>query len=137
MWIVLTALGVPTWFVVGLLAGALWSRRIHRRAPGVFPCKIRTVSGADGSGGWSRRTSYARWVHDVLLVHSGMALVRYQAFPVRSANDPIARAPGVKLRGEGEPVSLHLTLDDGSVREVATSSSWSELLAAPFVAVTK
>jgi hypothetical protein len=135
MWIVLTALGVPTWFVVGLLVGAFWSRRKHSRAPGVFPCKIRTVSAADGSSGWSRRPAYARWVHDVLLVHAGLALVRFQALPVRAADGPIAPAPGVKLKGGGEPVSLQVTLDDGSVFDVATSASGAELLSGPFVAL--
>lgn len=134
MWLVLAALGIPTWFVVGLLVGALWSRRTHSHAPGVFPGKIRTVSAAEQAGGWSRRTAYARWVHDVLLVHSGMALVRYQALPVRAA-DGIAPAPGVKLRGGGDPVSLRVTLDDGTVFDVATSASWAELLAGQFVAL--
>lgn len=134
MWIVLTALGIPTWFVVGLLVGAFWSRRTHSRAPGVFPCKIRAVSAAEEAGGWSRRTAYARWVHDVLLVHSGMALVRYQALPVRATDESIAPAPGVTTKGGGEPVSLRVTLDDGTVFDVATSSSWADLLSGPFAA---
>jgi hypothetical protein len=134
IWGLLVAIGIPIWLVVGALLGALWSRHTHRSAPGVFPCKIRTISGAVGPVKWTRRTTYARWVHDVLLVHSGMALVRYQALPVRSIDDPIAPAPGVKLREVNHPVSLRMTLDDGSVLEVASAASSTELLTGPFFA---
>ena len=134
MWVLLATLGVPVWLVVGAMLGTVWSRRAHARAPGVFPCKIRTLSGTRESRGWSRRTAYGRWVHDVLLVHSGMALVRYQALPVHAVDGPIARAPGVKLRGGGEPVALRMTLDDGSVLEAAAPASRAEILAGPFLA---
>lgn len=117
MWVLLATLGVPVWLIVGAMLATIWSRRAHAGAPGVFPCKIRTLSGAAGSRRWSRRPAYARWVHDVLLVHSGMALVRYDALPVRAVDGPIAKASGVKLRGGGELFSLRMTLDDGSVLE--------------------
>ena len=82
IWILLAALGVPLWLVVGALSGALWSRRQFRRAAGVFPCKVRIVSGPEGPGKWTRSTAHARWIHDVLLVHVGLALVRFRALPV-------------------------------------------------------
>jgi hypothetical protein len=37
VWILLAALGVPVWLVVGVLAAGLWSRRALKRSPGVFP----------------------------------------------------------------------------------------------------
>ena len=43
--IVLAALGVPLWLVVGALAAGLWSRRSFKRAPGVFPAKLRVMAG--------------------------------------------------------------------------------------------
>ena len=43
--IVLAALGVPLWMVVGALAAGLWSRRSFKRAPGVFPAKLRVTAG--------------------------------------------------------------------------------------------
>jgi hypothetical protein len=134
IWGLLVALGIPIWLVVGALLGALWSRHTHRSAPGVFPCKVRTISSAVGPVKWTRRTTYARWVHDVLLVHSGMALVRYQALPVRSIDDPIAPAPGVKVRGGDDPVAVRMTIDDGSQLEVASLASAAELLTGPFYA---
>jgi hypothetical protein len=134
IWILLATLGVPLWLIVGALGGALWSRRTFRRAPGVFPCKIRIVSGSKGPGKWPRATSYARWVHDVLLVHAGLALVRYRALPVAGVDEPIAPAPDVKLKG-GDPVSFRLRLDDGSMAEVAAPEHARQTLAGPFLAL--
>ncbi len=116
IWILLAALGVPLWLIVGALGGALWSRRQFRHAPGVFPCKIRIVSGSGGAGKWTRSTAHARWVHDVLLVHVGLALVRFRALPVAGVDAPVSPASDVKLKG-GDVVSAPLRLDDGSVVE--------------------
>jgi len=130
IWIVLAALGVPIWLVVGALLGATWSRKRFQRAPGVFPCKVRAVSGTDGSEKWSRSTAYARWVHDVLIVHAGLALVRNRALPVAGVDGPIVTAPDVKLKG-GTTASLRLRLDGGAIVEVAAPASIGGL-AGPF-----
>jgi hypothetical protein len=134
IWILLATLGVPLWLIVGALGGALWSRRTFRHAPGVFPCKARIISGSEDSGKWPRTTAYARWVHDVLLVHAGLALVRYRALPVAGVDEPITSAPDVKLKGD-HPVSIRLRLDDGSVAEVAAPEYAREMLAGPFLAL--
>jgi hypothetical protein len=133
IWILLATLGVPLWLIVGALGGALWSRRTFRRAPGVFPCKVRIVPGSGDSGKWPRATAYARWVHDVLLVHAGLALVRFRALPVAGVDEPITSAPVVKLKGD-HPVSIRVRLDDGSVAEVAAPGYAREMLAGPFLA---
>jgi hypothetical protein len=134
IWILLATLGVPVWLIVGALGGALWSRRTFRRAPGVFPCKTRLISGSEDSGNWPRATAYARWLHDVLLVHAGLALVRVRALPVAGVDAQITSAPDVKLKGD-HPVSIRLELDDGSVVEVAASKDASQTLAGPFLAL--
>jgi hypothetical protein len=130
--ILLTALGVPIWLVIGALLGALWSRRMHRNAPGVFPCKIRTISPTAGPGGWGRRTEYARWVHDVLIVHSGLALVRIRALPVRDVAEVTPPNTSFGIKGAGQPVARQVTLDDGSVLELATPAPSAQLAAGPF-----
>jgi hypothetical protein len=134
IWILLAMLGVPIWLVLGALGGALWSRRTFQRAPGVFPCKIRTVSRSESPGKWTRATTYARWVHDVLLVHAGLALVRFRAVPVAGVDESVAQAPDVKLKG-GDLVSIRLRLDDGSVVEVAAPKSMQATLRGPFLAL--
>jgi len=45
IWIVLAALGIPIWLVLGGLAASLMSRRSFKRRDGVFSAKLRVVSG--------------------------------------------------------------------------------------------
>src|SRR3954471_20620014 len=94
IWIMLAALGVPVWLIVGALTAGLLSRRAFKRSPGVFPAKLRVISGAfPGIGpGWRRMPAYAQWVHDVLIVQQGNALVRNRALPVASATGRITSA---------------------------------------------
>lgn len=132
IWILLAALGVPLWLIVGALGGAFWSRRRFQHAPGVFPCKVRVVSGSDGPGDWKRSTAYARWVHDVLLVHAGLALVRFRALAVADVDAPISPMPGVKVKGADDVVSIRLRLDDATVVELAGARSLTEALLGPF-----
>jgi hypothetical protein len=136
IWILLATLGVPLWLIVGALGGALWNRRTFRRVPGVFPCKVRIVSGTEDPGRWPRGTAYARWVHDVLLVHAGLALVRNRALPVAGIDAPVSPASGVRLQG-GDPVSIRLRLDDGSVAEVACPRSMQEVLSGPLAGLSQ
>jgi hypothetical protein len=131
IWIVLAALGVPIWLVVGALLAGMWSRKRFQRAQGVFPCKVRAGSETDASEKWPRATAYARWVHDVLIVHAGLALVRNRALPVAGVDGPIVPAPDVKLKG-GSPASLRLRLDDGAIVEVAAPAASTGVLAGPF-----
>lgn len=133
IWALLAILGVPIWLIVGALAGVLWSRRKFRKTPGVFPCKVRIVSGSEDPGKWPRSTAYARWVHDVLLVHAGLGLVKYQALPGAGVDGPAAPAPAVKLKA-GDAISIRLRMDDGSVAEVAGPASMKDLLSGPFFA---
>lgn len=72
IWALLAMLGVPIWLVVGALTGALVSRRRFRAQDDTFALYHRE----HGDERWSRRPAYGRYVHDVLLVNSGLALVR-------------------------------------------------------------
>jgi hypothetical protein len=133
IWILIATLGVPLWLVAGGLLGALRNRRRVRRTADTFPCKVRARSGHDGSEKWSRSTACGRWVHNVLLVHKGLALARIDALSVRDVQGPVTRLDEFKFRGE-DPVSIRLSLDDGSVIEIATATSSSSLLSGPFLA---
>ena len=126
----LATLGVPLWLVVGVLLVALWSRRQFQKGPGVFPCRVREVLGSGEEAGWGRAKSHGRWVHDVLLLHSGLALIHYRALPVVSVEKPIASAEGTRFKGDA--VSIQLREDDGSVVELAGPAEVRQLLAGPF-----
>ena len=133
--IILGILGVPLWLLIGALGAGLLSRKRFAKAPEVFRCKVRNV--ADEMPGlkatWPRRALYARWVHDVLLVHKGLALVRTLALPVASATGPVVRiaASTVKRLGD-EPVSIRLVLDSGAVVELAADAKSLSTAVGPF-----
>ena len=126
----LVMLGVPVWLIVGVLLLAFWSRRQFQKGPDVFPCRVREVLGSGVDAGWGRAKSHGRWVHDVLLLHSGLALIRYRALPVASAEKPLAPAEGTRFKDDA--VSIQLRLDDGSVVEVAGPAEARQLLVGPF-----
>ena len=129
--ILLAILGVPLWLVLGGVGAGLWSRRTFRKSPGVFAMKARVVDSAAAPPKWKRQASYARWVHDVLIVHQGLAMVRNRALPVASAS-PATISSG-EVRGLGEdPVAVRLSLDGGEVVEVAAATADGDMLSGPF-----
>jgi hypothetical protein len=128
-------LGVPVWLLVGVLAAGLWSRRAFRRSAGVFPAKLRVVAGEvpGFKTSWPRGRAYARWVHDVLLVHRGFALVRYKALPVEYAGGPLLEGDPDQITGLGpSPMVLALTLDGGATAELAGPSEDREAVVGPY-----
>jgi len=135
IWILLAALGIPIWMVVGALVATLLSRRAFKRAPGVFPAKLRSVSGDVKmlKTTWKRRPAYARWVHDVLLVQHGVALLQTEALPVARAAGATASLGSGEIRGFGEdPIVITLELDTGASVELATPATAGDLVAGPF-----
>lgn len=128
---VLAILGVPVWLLVGVIGAAYWSRRTFRQAPGVFECRIRLIPAADAAvPAWPRAASYARWVHDVLLVHSGLSLRSFEALPVAGLDAPIEAADASRLPGPW--VACRLRIDDGRVIELAAGERHRLQLAGPF-----
>jgi hypothetical protein len=116
IWALLALLGVPLWLIVGVLAAGLWSRRRFKRQPGVFRLKFRESDEAR----WSRRFSYGRIVHDVLVVNAGLALIRTGVFGISSVSE-------VRDAGSTPPFDdarvYELTFDDGSERQIAVDES--------------
>lgn len=134
LWILLATLGVPIWLIVGALAGALLSRRAFKNAPGVFRAKLRVTRGAARGlkPNWARMPAYAAWVHDVLIVQEGLALIRSKALPVSSAAD-IKVMSQEAVKGLGDmPSVLTLLLDNGATVELAAPAEASELMVGPF-----
>ena len=136
IWAVLAVLGVPIWLVVAGLGAALlrsWSQ--FKKRPGVFMAKIRLRSGSfEGiSEKWTPMPIAALWVHDVLLVHKGLPLVRNLPLPVAEAVGTAQAAdPGeIKRLGE-QPTLLTFRLDNGAELELATPGDSSPVALGPF-----
>ena len=115
IWALLALVGVPIWLILGALSGAIVSRRRFKAQPHVFALLIRE----HGADGWPRLVSYGRYVHDVLLVNSGLALVRTSVHAVERLDPLELDGPAGKLK---EPRGWTVTLDDGGRYDIAVSS---------------
>ncbi len=116
IWALLAILGVPVWLIVGALTAAVISRRRFKAQPEVFELKLRPVD----EDKWPRRTAYGRLVHDVLILNSGLALVRTTVRGVKSVADHPADE---QVPGFDRPETFELTFDDGSATLVAVERS--------------
>ncbi len=116
IWLILAALGVLLWLVLGGLRGVVLSRRRFKRLPGSFACKAREVPADSGP----RARQQARWVSKVLLIHCGVAFAPFEALEV----DHVSSDSGaLQVKGLGDhPVMALVTLVDGSTWHVATAS---------------
>jgi hypothetical protein len=136
IWIVLAALGIPLWMVAGALVTTLLSRRKFRQTPGAFPAKLRVVSGevAGLRSSFPRGQLAARWVHDVLVIHRGLALARSDALGVAQATRAPTTVGDDEVRGLGaEPKAMTLLLDSGASVELAAPANTADAMVGPFV----
>lgn len=74
---ILIFLGVPLWMVAGGLILVFWNRHRVKGQPGVFPVRIRLemASETEKEPKWQRK-GYAQWVHDVLILRTGVGLMQ-------------------------------------------------------------
>ena len=131
--ILLAVVGVPLWLVAGMVLGALYSRHRFKQAPGVFRCKLRLIAGTAGSlkTTWGRAPAYGRWVHDVLLVNQGLALVRVMPIPVTGvAAMQLVEAADLDRDGDAdlafanhETSAVTVLLNDGRAHFTAAAGS--------------
>lgn len=114
IWATLALLGIPIWFIALILIAAFKNRKNVRSNPDIF--EFRTKKG----DGWARGKSYARWVSDVLIVHTGIALIRTAAAQVEAISvlGPIESPPN----GLGDhPAEVSLTYSAGKEFSFAVS----------------
>ena len=78
IWATLALLGIPIWFIAVVLIAVFRNRKTVRSNPQVY--EFRRKKG----DGWQRGMNDARWVSDVLIAHSGLALIRTDAAQVGS-----------------------------------------------------
>jgi hypothetical protein len=126
--------------VVGALIAIAWTRRLFAASPKAFRCKIGTRVSA-GAGKhlttmrWPWIPSYAVWVHDSLVVVSGLVRTRIRPLAVHFAEGAVGNPHNYRLSGIGpDPVFLTLELDDGSQVVLAAPRSVRSLVAGPYLA---
>ena len=115
IWALLAILGIPIWLIVGALI-AIWQiRRAIKRQPGVFEVSVR----AAGADTWPRQPSYARVVRDVLVLNSGVALLRAEVHPVDAVSEvDLDETP----RRPADAIGRLVVFEDGTRREVAVAA---------------
>jgi hypothetical protein len=129
-------LGVPLWLIVGLLVFTFWTRHRFKKMEGVFPFKGCVESGsAPGFGTkYPGQSSYGRWVHNVFLVHKGLALVHTIPIGVKEAIGQPVIAGGEKVKRMGEqPVLLRFRLDSGAVVRLVVRAEAIDVAMGPFL----
>jgi hypothetical protein len=126
---ILLLLGVPLWMIAGMLILILWNRRRVKKQVGIFPLKVRheAESAAEKQPKWPR-TGYAQWVHDVLIVRTGIGLMQSTPYGISGLETPEKDADPKEVKGLGDhPKVLRARLDDGSILQVALSEIHPEL----------
>ena len=139
MLVVLAALGVPLWLLLGWFAGGLWHRHdLQQNLPDLFKMKARVVEGTYRhlDGNFSRTAAQAIWVHNVMILEKGLLLGRNLHFAVTEGVQPPQPVdPKQVKKGLGDkPVTLQFRLDDGTIIEIAAAGETTTLARGPFFA---
>ncbi|GAA2755589.1 hypothetical protein [Actinopolymorpha rutila] len=131
LWLLTGAVLVWIYLSIRILA----RRRRIINASGVFRCKVRSTSwGVEALGyRWPRRTSYAVWAHDVLVVYRRFSLNEVLVLECRFAED-LEVAPSTLRRLGPCPLLLRIRLDDGAMVEVAAPRRACSELVGPYIA---
>jgi len=126
---ILLFLGVPLWMVAGMIILIIWNRKRVKKQPGIFPVKVRfeAESDAEEQSKWPR-TGYAQWVHDVLIVRSGMGLMQSTPYGIHGVETAEQDADPHEVKGLGDhPKVLRARMDDGTILQVALTEIHPEL----------
>ncbi len=119
---ILFFLGVPLWMIIGMLILVFWNRNRVKKQAGSFPVKVRREAeeNAEKEPKWPRTVGYAQWVHDVLIVRTGMGLMLTTPYGISAMEGtPLDAEPG-EVKGLGKhPHVIRARLDDGSILQFA------------------
>jgi len=127
---ILYILGVPLWMLIGMLILIFWNNNRVKKQPGSFPLKVRheTDLDSDDKSKWSRRVSYAQWVHDVLILRKGPGLMLTIPYGIKDVEGSPQDADLEEVKGLGDhPKLIRALLDDGSILLVAIRELRPEL----------
>jgi hypothetical protein len=135
--LLLSVVAAPLLLAAGALVSVALTRRCFAAADDSFRCTLAEVSGDSPrcAVAWPRRTSYARWVNDGLVVTGGILRSRIRVIDVESAHGVVTATARRTLSGLGATwVELHLRLRDGRSVLLAAPDTARDLVAGPFVA---
>ena len=133
---VAAAIAVPVLVVAGSVLSCFATRYRVATAPGAFRCKVRVVKVplAGAKLTWPRNTAHGVWVHDTLVVVSGILRAHVCALPVAFAEGDVRRASEDVGVGLGyRPLTLTLRLDDGSRAFLAAPNEARSTMAGPYL----
>ena len=119
---ILFFLGVPLWMILGMLILVFWNRSRVKKQPGAFPVKIRHEAdeNAEKEHKWPRSAGYAQWVHDVLIVRTGMGMMLTTPYGISAMEGRPRQAEPGEIKGLGDkPMVIRARLDDGSILQFA------------------
>ena len=75
--------------VIGAIILIFWNRKQVKAQSGMFPVKIKAEAEPDAEKEpkWSRK-GYAQWVHDVLIVRTGIGLMKATPYGISGVASP-------------------------------------------------
>ena len=114
-------LGIPLWMIAGMLVLVFWNRHRVKGQTGIFPVKIRAEADpeAEKEPKWSSK-GYAQWVHDVLIVRSGIGMMQSTPYGISGVASREKDADPEEVKGLGDhPKVIRVRLDDSSILQVA------------------
>jgi hypothetical protein len=116
--------------IIGMLILVFWNRSRVKKQPGAFPVKVRLEAdpGFEKEAKWPRMAGYAQWIHDVLIVRTGLGLMLATPYGINAMEGPVQDADPEEVKGLGEyPKVIRARLDDGSILQVAVGELHPEL----------
>ena len=120
-------LGIPIWMLFGAIILIFWNRRKVKSQSGMFVVKFRAIpDNKDDQSKWSKK-GYAQWVHDVLIVRTGVGLMKSTPYGVMKVKSFAKKDSSQKVKGLGDnPVFASVQLDDNSILQVALDKKHPE-----------
>lgn len=134
IWAILVFLGIPLWLIALALFTLIRTRSRIGSIPGSVRCKVRSSAPIPGMHDeYTRYTSTAYWVHDVLIVHGGTFLIQTLPLGVaRCSAGPQPAEANPRIKKLDSPVTVRLTLDSGADVELACDAADATRLLGPF-----
>lgn len=126
IWVALAPLGIPIWLIVVALVTVFKNRKSVKSDPYAFELKTATDKG------WSRTSGSGKWVSDVLIMRTGLALVPVDASQV--SNVVIQGILDPTHKGLGKSATeLAITHADGAGISIAVSTGDLDIAKGPTI----